>query len=76
MLQSGGTVDDLLIELKRAGLSQVDCIRAVIQLGVSEPHDAKKLVHFSRAWSATRVQSEQFHDELIREISPELDEPS
>ncbi len=56
----------ILIKLKKAGLSQVECIRAVVDLGLSSRGDAKHLVHTSQAWSSNRLQSERLHDSLER----------
>ncbi|MET9466915.1 hypothetical protein ABZY44_19320 [Streptomyces sp. NPDC006544] len=63
-LDEGADAEAVLIKLKEAGLSQVECIRAVVDLGLSSRSEAKKLVHFSRAWSSTRIQSEKLHERL------------
>jgi hypothetical protein len=73
-LTAGASVDDVLITLKGVGFSQVDCIRAVVDLGLCDLGDAKRLVHFSRAWEPERERNEQFHADLekaFREM-PEL----
>ncbi|WP_183065369.1 hypothetical protein [Streptomyces sp. gCLA4] len=63
-LEDGAGREAILIKLKEAGLSQVECIRAVVDLGLGSRSEAKHLVHFSRAWSSTRMQSERLHDNL------------
>ncbi|WP_327255051.1 hypothetical protein [Streptomyces sp. NBC_01244] len=63
-LDDGADPEAVLIKLKEAGLSQVECIRAVVDLGLSNRSEAKKLVHFSRAWSSTRIESEKLHERL------------
>ena len=63
-LDGGADPEAVLIRLKEAGLSQVECIRAVVDLGLSSRSEAKKLVHYSRAWSSTRIHSEQLHKRL------------
>ena len=63
-LDAGATVDDALITLKGMGFSQVDCIRAVADLGLCAFSDAKRLVHYSRAWKPTRQLNEQLHTDL------------
>ena len=73
-LNGGATVDDALITLKAKGFSQVDCIRAVVDLHLCALADAKRLIHYSRAWEPERPRNEQFHADLeaaLRELSEE-----
>lgn len=63
-LEDGVDREAILIKLKESGLSQVECIRAVVDLGLSSRSDAKRLVHFSQAWSSSRMQSERLHSNL------------
>ena len=73
-LNKGATVDDALVTLKGMGFSQVDCIRAVVDLELCALSDAKRLVHYSRAREAERPRNAQFHADLeaaLRELSEE-----
>ncbi|MFJ3206070.1 hypothetical protein [Streptomyces sp. NPDC086989] len=63
-LEDGADPEAALMKLKAAGLSQVECIRAVVDLGLSSRSEAKTLVHFSQAWSSTRIRSEHLHKDL------------
>ncbi|MFJ1791855.1 hypothetical protein [Kitasatospora griseola] len=74
-LAAGTDVEELLEWLKELGFHQVDCIFAVIQLELAPQPEAKRLVHHSRAWSATRKQSEELHEALFHELvnDPDLD---
>ena len=67
-LDAGASVDDVLITLKGMGFSQVDCIRAVVDLRLCDRSDAKGLVHFSRAWEPERERNEQFHADLEKAL--------
>ncbi|MFJ8441347.1 hypothetical protein [Kitasatospora griseola] len=74
-LAAGTDVEELLEWLKELGFHQVDCIFAVIQLELAPQSEAKRLVHYSRAWSTTRKQSEELHEALFHELvnDPDLD---
>ncbi|GGQ65166.1 hypothetical protein [Kitasatospora griseola] len=74
-LAVGTDIEALLEWFKELGFHQVDCIFAVIQLELAPQSEAKRLVHYSRAWSATRKQSEELHEALLQEVAddPDLD---
>ncbi|MEV7122335.1 hypothetical protein [Kitasatospora griseola] len=74
-LAAGADIEALLEWFKGLGFHQVDCIFAVIQLELAPQPEAKRLVQYSRAWSATRKQSEELHEALLQELAddPDLD---
>ncbi|MGX4735930.1 hypothetical protein [Kitasatospora griseola] len=74
-LAAGTDVEALLEWFKELGFLQGDCIFAVVHLELVPRSEAKRLVHYSRAWSTTRKQSEELHEALLRELAddPDLD---
>ncbi|MFK0114072.1 hypothetical protein [Streptomyces sp. NPDC091217] len=71
-LSEGMGVEDVLEYLKGHGFSQIACIRAVSDLGICPAVEAKRLVHYSRAWSSTREQNEALHEGLAEELGKEI----
>ncbi|GAA2237214.1 hypothetical protein GCM10010430_17750 [Kitasatospora cystarginea] len=57
--------------LKGAGFSQIACIRAMIDLGMCTASEAKRVVHYSLAWSSTRSQSEDLQEGLAKALDPD-----
>ncbi|WP_405821340.1 hypothetical protein OG241_35775 [Streptomyces sp. NBC_01390] len=71
-LREGMEVEAVLDYLKERGFSQIACIRAVGDLGICSAAEAKRLVHYSRAWSSTREQNEALHEGLAEELGKEI----
>jgi hypothetical protein len=67
-LMEGMEVESVLHHLKERGFSQIACIRAVGDLRICPAAEAKRLVHYSQAWSSTREQNEALHEELAEEL--------
>ncbi|MES9500085.1 hypothetical protein ACWGUN_01540 [Streptomyces koyangensis] len=65
-------VEAVLDYLKERGFSQIACVRAVGDLGICPAVEAKRLVHYSRAWSSTREQNEVLHEGLAEELGKEI----
>ena len=57
--------------LKDEGFSQVDCIRAVVEITGASLGDAKLIVHQSQAWEAVRQETEDVHAALEAELRAE-----
>jgi hypothetical protein len=74
-LAAGADTEAVLEWLKEIGFHQVDCIFAVVHLGLASQSEAKRLVHYSRAWSTTRKQNEELQEALLEAVlsDPELD---
>jgi ribosomal protein L7/L12 len=70
-LNSGTEFESILLMLKENGFSQIDCIRGTIDLTGSSMTEAKERVHFSRAWAATREQSDELHESLESGLAEE-----
>ena len=64
----GEDIEATLLTLKENGFSQIDCIRGVVDLTGASLADAKQLVHFSKAWSDVRGESDAFHASLESEV--------
>ncbi|MFJ8744705.1 hypothetical protein ACIRL2_35690 [Embleya sp. NPDC127516] len=60
----GSSPDEVVEEFRRNGFHRVESIRALIEFGLCEPHQAKRTVHFSTAWSSTREANEDLHSRL------------
>ncbi|MGW3119565.1 hypothetical protein ACWDBW_20925 [Streptomyces sp. NPDC001107] len=71
-LREGMGVESVLDYLKEQGFSQIACIRAVGDLGICSAGEAKRLVHYSRAWSSTREQNEALHEGLAEDLGEEI----
>jgi hypothetical protein len=77
-LADGKILDEALSELRSEGASICRCIAAVEHVQRCGLAEAKRLVHFSPAWSDVRVANEKFHAELeeaVNQIADENDEP-
>ncbi|WP_331765755.1 hypothetical protein [Embleya sp. NBC_00896] len=70
----GSSLDEVVEEFRRNGFHQVESIRALIELDLCEPHEAKRTVHFSTAWSSTREANEDLHSRLEAALIESLKE--
>jgi ribosomal protein L7/L12 len=70
-LQGGQSLEEILIDLKGAGFSQIDSIRAVVEITGASLGDTKLLVHKSRAWEMERQDNEEFHAAIESELNRE-----
>ncbi len=64
LLESGASLEEILSELRRKGLSKVESIAALARISGMPPGRAKKVVHHSRAWSDLREDHERFEESL------------
>ncbi|MVN85433.1 hypothetical protein GO986_01465 [Deinococcus sp. HMF7620] len=60
----GGTREDVLFFLRRAGFGKVESIKALHQLEGLPIAKGKEAVHLSAVWSDRYRADEAFHDEL------------
>jgi hypothetical protein len=72
-LSEGWDVESIIEYLKECEFSQIACIRAVADLGICSAAEAKRVVHFSHAWSPMRKQNEALHQALVEEVDSEFD---
>jgi hypothetical protein len=73
-LADGKTTDEALTELRTAGASIIACIIAVRAFRRCEIGEAKKVVHFSPAWTDQREFQDRFHAELEQAAQEIADE--
>jgi ribosomal protein L7/L12 len=66
MLQNGQEREAILTYIRHSGGSKIDAIRLLVVLQDLSLPEAKRVVHFSDAWSDTRERDEEFHDQLER----------
>jgi hypothetical protein len=57
--------------MRNAGLSQIECVKAIKSLTGGDLGWAKEIVHFSETWSDMRPHQEQLHSDLSDELSAE-----
>lgn len=69
MKVNGGTVDDLLFFLRRAGFWKVESVRALRELEHMTLPQAKVAVHLSPVWSDRYEADEAFHDQLENKLN-------
>ena len=65
MLKDGNDIEDILLYLRKELASKTSSIFVVIQLLNIPPVEAKKLVHFSKAWNDVKERDEKFHEEVF-----------
>jgi hypothetical protein len=58
----GARTEDVLEFLRGAGCGVIDCIKTVARYEGLTLRDAKRKVHFSRAWSDMRATHDALHD--------------
>jgi hypothetical protein len=65
LIERGDDLESAIRHLRLAGLSQIECVKAVRDLTGGSLGEAKEAVHFSAAWEDLRPYQEQFHRELF-----------
>lgn len=65
LMASGASREELIAEMRRAGLHIVECIKLTRTLYGLTLGEAKETVHCSSAWADCREAHERFHDESI-----------
>lgn len=62
MMEAGMDQQQVIFQMRAAGLHIVDCIRLTRDLYNIRQGDAKRLVHDSDAWASMRGEYDAFHD--------------
>lgn len=74
----GQTPDEIIAYMRRAGLSKMESLKVLVDLGHATPTEAKRLVHLSPVWKDAFQRDEKLHDQLESlargEISEQNDE--
>lgn len=71
LIDGGENMESALRYMRSAGLSQIECVKAVKSLMGGNLGQAKEIVHFSETWSDMRAYQEQFHKDLSDGLSAE-----
>lgn len=71
LIDGGESVESVLKYMRSAGLSQIECVKAVKSLMGGNLGQAKEIVHFSETWSDARPYQEQLHKDLSDGLSAE-----
>lgn len=71
LIDGGESMESALRYMRSAGLSQIECVKAVKSLTGGNLGQAKEIVHFSETWSDTRACQERLHDNLRDGLSAE-----
>ena len=69
---SSGDIEQVIDDLRGAGLTMTECIKAVMELQGVSLGEAKNTVHFSNAWSGLRETHDAAHESLARALTDEL----
>jgi ribosomal protein L7/L12 len=69
---ASGDIEQVIDDLRGAGLNMIECIKAVMELHGMGPGEAKKTVHFSKAWSDLREAHDAAHVSLTHALTDEL----
>jgi ribosomal protein L7/L12 len=64
MLANGGDLNAVLVQLRQAGFSKVESIRAIMELKGTSLGEAKRLIHLSPAWQDTLESDDRLHELL------------
>ena len=64
LMDDGAGIEAALRFMRNAGLSQIECVKAVKALTGQNLGAAKEIVHFSDTWSDFRPQQELLHKRL------------
>jgi ribosomal protein L7/L12 len=67
----GGSQDQGLQELRLAGASPIECIKALCIVDGVGLAKAKEILHYSATWSDIRESHEEMIDSFLEEISKE-----
>lgn len=71
LIDGGESMESALRYMRSAGLSQIECVKAVKSLMGGNLGQAKEILHFSETWSDTRAWQEQLHKDLSEGLSAE-----
>ena len=71
LIDGGESMESALRYMRSAGLSQIECVKAVKSLMGGNLGQAKEIVHFSETWSDMRPYQEQLHKGLSDGLSAE-----
>lgn len=64
VLGRGGSAEDIVRLLRDQGCSKVHSMKALVELGLADLGDAKRIVHGSPTWADVREQHDEFQRKL------------
>jgi ribosomal protein L7/L12 len=64
LLAGGRGIEVAIRQMRAAGLSQIECVKAVKLLNQISLGEAKEIVHYSETWSDVREDQERLHAQL------------
>jgi len=73
-LMTGNLVEVALSKLREDGASVIDCILALHRVTGIAIGEAKKTVHFSKAWGDMQVDFDLLHDSLEASLEEPIDQ--
>jgi ribosomal protein L7/L12 len=68
MLATGTSIEDILSFLRQSGCSKVESIVVIKETNAISLAEAKKIIHYSKAWEDTRERDETFQDTFFNTI--------
>lgn len=72
LLESGASIEEVLAELRRKGLSKVESIAVLARVSGMALGRAKNVVHHSQAWRDLREDHERFDESLGAALEDEF----
>ena len=78
LYETGTDVETILMELRKAGCSPIQSMWVICQIQQISLEDAKRTVHFSKAWADMRDTHNRLHASLEESVShiQQDDQPS
>jgi ribosomal protein L7/L12 len=73
---AGGTIGEVLTQLRRAGAEQIDCVVVIREVESVSLTVAKELVDSSDVWADRRVANAKLRDEAINALDVLAEEES
>jgi hypothetical protein len=71
LIDGGESMESALRYMRSAGVSQIECVKAIKSLMGGNLGQTKEIVHFSETWSDMRANQEQLHKDLSDGLSAE-----
>lgn len=64
LISAGQMPEGVIQYLRDAGLSKLESVKVLVDLGRTPPTEAKRLVHLSPVWTDAYERDERLHDRL------------
>ena len=72
LVAAGKASDELIGVMRVSGLTKMECLKMLVELGLATPSEAKHLVHKSSVWKDAFLRDEKLHGALRRAVQTGL----